>query len=432
MTRMPLLAVLVPALAFAQGAPPDPVAVSTRLLDHLDTGEFAAAEAMFDARMQAALPQAKLQAVWASLPPAGDRGHPRIAEQFGMQVVRTTLQRGVARLSATVAIDPDGQVRALLIAPWRDDTPTPPPPADAAYTERDMPVGDGERALPGTLAMPKSPSAHGVPAVVLVHGSGGQLDRNETIGANRPFLDIARALAAHGIATLRYDKRTLVRPQDFLGKAYTVDDETTNDAVAAVTALRATPGIDPHRIFVLGHSQGGMLAPRIAQRAGAHAVAGLILLAAPARPLLDLLLEQNRYLALLDGSISTHDQANLDALAAEVSRVRDGQPHSGEVLGAPVTYWRDFDRIDPVADARSLHVPMLLLQGGRDIQVVDADWQRWRGAFANDAQASFHHYPALNHLGIAGTGAGTPAEYDQPGHVDAQLLADIASWVDAH
>ena len=78
--------------------------------------------------------------------------------------------------------------------------------------------GDGERALPGTLAMPKGTGPF--PAVVLVHGSGPQ-DRDETVGPNKPFLDIARALAAQGIAVLRYEKRTQARPQDFACLLYT-------------------------------------------------------------------------------------------------------------------------------------------------------------------------------------------------------------------
>lgn len=413
-------------------AKPDAATLSNRLLDHLDAGDIAAAEAMFDERMRAAITPSRLQAVWASLPPAGDRGRPRVAAQAGVQVVRTTLHRGVTQWTATVAIDPDGRIGGLLVAPWHEVQPAPPVPADANYLERDVLVGEGERALPGTLALPKMLPARGVPAAVLVQGSG-PTDRNETIAANRPFLDIARALAARGIATLRYDKRTFARPQDFSGNAYTVDDETTDDAVAAVALLRRTPGIDPAHVFVLGHSQGGMLAPRIAARAGKHAVAGLVMLAAPARSLLDIIPEQNRFLAMRDGILSADDQAMLAGIDAEIARVRDGKPHPGELaLGAPIAYWRGFDAIDPVADARAARLPMLFLQGGRDVQVGDTDWQRWRSAFAGDPNTTFRHYPALNHLGIAGTGPGSPAEYEQPGHVDPRLAADIADWIDAH
>ena len=94
--------------------------------------------------------------------------------------------------------------------------------------------------------------------------------------------------------------------------------------------------------------------------------------------------------------------------------------------------WRAFDAIDPVADARGTDIPLLFLQGGRDIQVVAADWQRWQDAFADDPRATLRHYPALNHLGIAGEGPGNIAEYQQPGHVDAQLIAEVAAWIHAH
>ena len=74
----------------------------------------------------------------------------------------------------------------------------------------------------------------------------------------------------------------------------------------------------------------------------------------------------------------------------------------------------------------------LLLQGGRDFQVIDTDWQLWRKAFADAPRATFHHYPALNHLGIAGEGAGSLDEYQKPGHVDAKLIADVAAWIKEH
>src|SRR5690606_22123352 len=220
--------------------------------------------------------------------------------------------------------------------------------------------------------------------------------------------------------------------QDFAGGDFTMDDETTDDAVAAVAALRGAPGIDPARVYVLGHSQGGMLAPRIAAHSGE--VAGLVLLAAPARSLLDLLPAQNRYLLGLDGTITAEEQAFLDRLDAQIANAR-GDAHvaaSDLPLGQSARYWRAFDAIDPVADARAVDVPLLILHGGRDIQVVDADWQLWQQAFADDARATLKRYPALNHLGIAGQGPGNIAEYQQPGHVPAQPIADVAAWIHSH
>lgn len=412
--------------ARAQGAI-DATAVAQRLLDHLDAQRWEQAEVMLDADMQKAVPAARLGEVWRSLPPAGERGQAHVSRQNGMQIVVVPLTRGGATLNATVAVAENGRVAGFLVQPGE-----PPAaeavPADANYLERDFSVGSGDDALPGTLAMPKG--AGPFPAVVLVHGSGPH-DRDETIGPNRPFLDIARGLAAQGIAVLRYEKRTKAHPQAFANGDYTIDDETTNDAVAALAALRAAPGIDPRRVFVLGHSQGAMMAPRIVQRA--NGAAGAILLAAPARPLLDILVEQNRRLAGGgSGSATQAEQAFIDTLVRQVAAIRDGSAQPGDTpLGVPAHYWRSVDAVDILGEARATRVPLLILHGGRDIQVVDADWQAWQQTFRRNRNVTLRAYPALNHLGMAGTGPGSLAEYQVPGKVDETLINDIAGWIKA-
>jgi dienelactone hydrolase len=421
--------------AFAQAPAASDIAI--QLLDRLDAHDYSAAESAFGEQMAAAVPADKLAAVWESLPAqagaAQGRGTPVVTAGDGVQLVVVPLHYAKAELVAKVVVDTAGRIIGFLIQPAAPPAAAPVA-ADAGFVERDFSVGEGARALPGTLAMPDRahPPAHGVPAVVLVHGSGA-MDRDETIGPNRPFLDIARGLAAQGIAVLRYEKRSKARPQDFASGAFTIDDETTDDAVAAVAALRATKGIDPARVFVFGHSQGAMMAPRIAAHSG-H-VAGLVLLAAPARPLLDILVEQNVRLAVLDdGSTSPQEAAAIATLKQQVAAVRAG----GDValqqspLHQPATYWRSTDAVHPVDEARAVARPMLLLQGARDIQVVDADWQAWKQGLHADRDVAFRLYPTLNHLGIAvGDNEGL-AGYSHPGHVDAALIKDVAEWIRAH
>ncbi|MGY1425374.1 alpha/beta fold hydrolase [Lysobacter sp. A289] len=412
----------------------DPQAIASRFLDQLDAGDYAAAEATFTDRMATSVPVEKLKLVWEQLPvqlgPAGGRGEATVTQHDGMHIVVMPLDYGDAGVIAQIVITAEGRIAGFLVQPAAKATPVPPLAADATFIERDFSVGESDKTLPGTLAMPRSVANTGqrVPGVVLVHGSGPQ-DRNETVGPNRPFLDIARGLASHGIAVLRYDKRSKARPQDFADGDYEVDEETTDDAVAAVAALRATDGIDPARVYVLGHSQGAMLAPRIAAHSG-H-VAGLIMLATPARPLLDLLPEQNRYLFNADGSIGPAEQDFLDELDASIARIRSDQPMQATdtPLGLPVAYWRGFDRIDPVADALASNLPILLLQGGRDFQVIDTDWRLWKSALSDRDNVIFKYYPLVNHLGIAGEGRGSIQDYQTPGHVDATLINDIAAWI---
>jgi len=169
----------------------------------------------------------------------------------------------------------------------------PPPthyvhPSD--FRSSEISIGKAPFVLGGTLTVPVGPGPF--PGVVLVHGSGPH-DRDETIGANKVFKDLAEGLASRGIEVLRYDKRTFVYGAK-LGDSISVDDEVMMDAAAAVTALRARPEIDATHIFVIGHSMGALLAPEIGIRSAP--VAGIALLAPPGRPPWDIVLSQMRYL----------------------------------------------------------------------------------------------------------------------------------------
>jgi len=245
---------------------------------------------------------------------------------------------------------------------------------------------------------------------------------DETIGPNKPFKDLSWGLAAKGIAVLRYEKRTKLYAVE------TVDEETVNDALAAIDSLRELDEVDPERIFILGHSLGGMLAPRIAAKDGK--IAGLILLAANTRNLPDMILDQAKYLVFLDGEVSEGEVRYLKEIEAQVRKVKELDIGEGEiVLGASRTYWSDLMTYDPVEVAKDLAIPMLILQGGRDYQVTMEDFEGWKEGLAGQEGVWFKFYPDLNHLFISGTGKPSPTEYEKFGNVDRIVVEDIIEWI---
>jgi dienelactone hydrolase len=268
---------------------------------------------------------------------------------------------------------------------------------------------------------------------VLVHGSGPN-DRDETVGANKPFKDLATGLASRGVAVLRYDKRTMVHGgKSATLKTFTVKEEVIEDALEAVRLLQSQPSIDPRRVFVLGHSLGGMLIPRIG--AADTTIAGLIVLAGPARPLEEAIVAQTRYLAMADGTISAEEQKAIEEVTAVGDAVRaltsDDVTSGRMIFGAPASYWLDLRGYDPPSEAARVKRPMLVLHGERDYQVTREEFARWKAALGARPDVTFHSYPMLNHLFIPGTGPGQPAEYQVPGHVAEEVVRDIAAWVSA-
>ena len=270
-----------------------------------------------------------------------------------------------------------------------------------------------------------------VPAVVLVHGSGPN-DRDETVGVNKPFKDLAMGLASRSIAVLRYDKRTRVHGAKVAAlTGFTVKEAVIDDVLEAVKFLRAQPRIDSTRVFVLGHSLGGMLIPRIG--AADPTLAGLIVLAGAARPLEEAIVAQARYLAAADGTISPDEQQAIDTAAALAESVRALTPEdakSGRMIsGAPASYWLDLRGYDPPSAARQVKAPMLILQGERDYQVTPEEFAKWKAALGSRRDVTFHSYATLNHLFVVGGGPSLPAEYQVPGHVAEEVIRDIATWI---
>ncbi len=328
-------------------------------------------------------------------------------------------------------ITAEGKVGGLYFRP--EGAPLPPIWVRPAYSkpetfhEREVTFGAQQWQLPGTLTIPngKGPFA----AVVLVHGPGPN-DRDETLYSNRIFKDIAEGLASRNIVVLRYDKRSKAHGPAMSSTAYTLRQETVEDAVLAATLLRKQPEVNPKRVFVIAHSLGGYAMPRIAKEDGK--LAGAVVLAGNARPIEDVVLDQNAYMLELHNGGGHEERERFQALQEEVGKVKALGPGKNNpliVLGLPNEYLLDLKGYDPATEAKKLTLPMYFLQGQRDVQVTMKDLDRWRTVLSGKKDVEFSTYPALNHLFIAGKGQGNPAEYRLAGNVAPEVIGDIVKWI---
>jgi dienelactone hydrolase len=397
------------------------------VVDELSAQAWPKVTARYDETMAKLMPADKLAEVWKTL--LGQVGALRqigaatTEEDRGRHRVLIPCDFERAKLIAKVIFDSRGRMAGLFFAPAQAPSAWNPPPyaRTEAFTERTIKVG--LVALPGTLTLPRGAGRH--PVIVLVHGSGPH-DQDETIGPNKTFKDLAWGLANRGVAVVRYEKRTHNAPESFRSQ-YTVSEEVTEDAVAAVALAAQAPEVDNKKIFVLGHSLGGTLAPRIA--AAAPQVAGIILLAGTPRPLEELVLEQFRRVG---ANAQQMEQAEASARAVRDPQLRMGQTVSFLGAPTPASYWLDLRRYDAAKTAAGLKIPIFVLQGGRDYQVTRTDFDAWKRALAGHKNVELKLYPALNHLFVEGTGESRPAEYEQPGHVAEPVITDLARWVTSH
>jgi len=288
-------------------------------------------------------------------------------------------------------------------------------------------IKSGNLTLPGTLLIAKDNNQKKL--VILVHGSGAN-DRDETLGQLKPFKDLAQGLLKAGISTYRYDKRTFVAPKS-LPKNFTVDDVVTNDVLNIIHYFNNNDTFQNYKLYVIGHSLGAFMAPRIAKKAKG-VVNGVVMMAGPARPIQDLILEQLTYLDSLTPS------KELDEKLKEVKRqihymhgnaFNQNSPSDSLLSKQQASFWLSFNAYKPLEVIKSINTPFLILQGEKDYQVRMADFNLWKRATNGMSNISFKSYPGLSHLFMQSNGTPSPKDYEGEKHIPSQVINDIASWI---
>ena len=305
-------------------------------------------------------------------------------------------------------------------------------------TQEPIIVGKGTKyPLNGILTLPDD-TAQPVPAVVFVHGSGAS-NMDEKVGKLTPFKDLAEGLARHGIASVRYDKRSFAHAFKMLrdkSRPLTVKEETIEDAVLAAQLLRQDARIDRERIFIIGHSMGAMLAPRIDAEGGNYR--GLVLMAGTPHKLEQVMLRQNRELetelpAVVRPLLKKQIQ-KLERTFADTYNLTDEQAQKKKIGGGTtVYYFKEMGEHPAENYLRELEKPVLILQGGKDVQVKpDIDFAAYEELLKDKPNVTFRLYEGLNHAfvpAVCGKISKAMKEFSKEQHIGENVISDIADWI---
>ncbi|MBQ4266263.1 MAG: alpha/beta fold hydrolase [Clostridia bacterium] len=396
----------------------------------LIAGDYAALCAQFDDNMRGAVSEAALAAGVASIAlQLGDCtgiAGVQADETSGTAAIQLLHESGASMLS--LAFDIQGRIASMYIAPLQ---------VQAAPLAKAL--GQGAQALAvtlfegsgyplaGEIVVPANADAH-TPYVVFAHGSGPS-DMDETIGANKPFRDLAYDLAALGVGSIRHDKITYSHPQR---SCETIDQEYLEPAMEALRVLREATGAVS--VYLLGHSEGGMLTPYLVDACGFD---GGVSLAGTPLALWEISMAQN--LALMDCVPEAQRAMLLAQIEAErekglrLAQMSDEEAALETVFGMPGVYLAHMARIDLAGTAKQSEKPFLFLWGEADFQVERDAFDAWHDRLGEDDRYAYITYPGLNHLfmpaGERDSILNAQAAYETPKAVDEKVSADIAAWI---
>ncbi len=347
-------------------------------------------------------------------------------QQDGVHIVSERLEGTLYDIIITITYLSDGHPDGIHIT----FAPKNPPKPQSTKKWKECPVTVGKNKLPGMLTLPKGVKKP--PVIIMIQGSGSS-DMNESFGTtpNRMFEDIAHGLANQGVATLRYNKRTYQYP--FVAEV-TIEYEMLEDAASAVKLLSKDTRIDTNQIYLLGHSLGGMLAPKIT--ADNPKIKGFISMAGTLRPLEDVIYDQDKAAADAETSLSEQQKSiYLEQVKADVNKVKNlDSCNVSSLFNMPINYWKSLNAIDRIPLVKKLKVPMLIMQGAADFQVYpDKDFKLWKTTLKNHKNVTYRLYEGLSHMfmtnQISENGAPDITLYNAPNHVDPSVINDIAIWV---
>jgi len=403
-----------------------------RIIHFLEHSNFKQLKKQFSPELKSSLSKQKLEKIWNGIEKQfGNYKSHEASRSISIsegEKSRTRLCFEKGSLELETVFDENNLLIGIFLRPQSYNVPDYG--KNLVYNKEDISINSGSYQLPGEILYPLNLSKK-VPLVIFVHGSGAN-DRYESIGPVMVFKDLALGLLTKGVASMLYDKRSKVYKNFFDTAQFTIWDETVEDAINAFKLAKTKKDVDTNQIFIIGHSQGGYALPLILKNC--RGARGGISMAGCSRPLDQVLEDQYHYLINLDGKVSLQEKIFLKRETKKIKLVRSDKmfktaPKRRVLAYWPTAFWRDIKNYDPVNELKKLDIPVLFLQGERDYQVTEKDFNRWKSWFLEKYQWSFISYTKLNHLFIEGEGKPNPAEYWKGGNIPTYIIADIETWI---
>lgn len=411
------------------------IATTLNFIRHMQMKDYKSAFHLTSRPLQKVLSEKELENYWKGLPiqlQAGSFVGVGEVKQKESNAVHTTIEIGLVFEKFTVPfifrLDPSGKIDDFQLSMSSDSVAQRPAYSKPdSFTEEEVVVGSGAFPLPGTLTVPKGEGPF--PTVILVQGSGAS-DQDETAFALKPFRDLAEGLASKGIAVLRYNKRTYEHGlKTQLSPFYTVDKETTDDALLATRFLQNVPRIDKNQIYILGHSQGGMMVPKMIEKDQNQNIAGAIVMGGPARTIQDVVLDQLDYLFSM-GAMKLEEYQFYKSQFELLNDPNFSSKNKDFHLGSPV-FWDSIRKMKAAEMSKEQNTPLLIIQGERDYQVQSKiEIPLWKEQLKERDNVDYRLYPKLNHFFTEGDGGlSKPEEYYRPANIPEYVINDIANWL---
>lgn len=315
------------------------------------------------------------------------------------------------------ATDVKQKIEPLKVKPQKSDK----------WNESPIKVGYNEKKLNGMITLPKNEK--NPPVAILLQGSG-QNNMDSVIGKNnnRPIADIAHGLAKRGIASIRYDKRSYTYPKDVTN----IQEEYLYDAKSAVKIAGKDKRLNNRKIYLIGHSQGGSIGPKIIEEN--PEIKAFVSMSGTLAPLENKVLSQTKMRLSQDKTHSKKEKKKeLKKTEAEVAKIKEinASNNNDQLLGYPISYWSSLNKIDNIETVKNINVPMFITRGTSDFQVSSNDYNLWKKTIGDRENVKFKSYPGLNHIYTKGGSSNKfdGSIYNKPAQVSSEVIKDISNWI---